>query len=564
MIGIRNKSVQFCLLAVFYAVLGIVAFAALEFDRRSELSRATERAGRVSGIAAEYVRQIFASTNLGLATLAEDIAGGDHGTTDSQRALRERFLTAQRVSPAIQGIGFIGKSGRVEISATHDTSRSVDLSDRDYFIELRATPGSTLWIGAPTVTRPESIVSIPIARRVVDPSEDFMGVIAARIDPAYFARFFGAVGADAVAIAKLDGTVLARLPEVELVGLPRLTRDAGENRHSWIEERFESPLDGKQRIAAFRRVDSFPLIVEAGFDLDSVLASWRLRRNATAAVLAALAIASAALLHHRIRRREESEARRRVEGERLSAHIARLHAEAANQKKTEFLAHMSHELRTPLNAIIGFSEMIELQIAGPIGNKRYLEYAADVRFSASHLLAVVNNILDLARVEAGKWDAQEEDHPLDAIISDVLRLAKQRADREGVEIALALPDTPTVLHCDRRGIVQALLNVLVNAVRFAGEDRRVELRALKRSDGGLDIEVDDHGPGMSKEDAARAMRPFETGVSTHARKYQDTGLGLPLARAFTEMHGGELRLVSEVGRGTRAVMSLPGTRVRAA
>ncbi len=557
-----RKAKPYIIFGSTLALTGAVAAGALEFERRSELAAANARVRQLADIAAEHVRQIVATIDLGLAALAIEMSETDVNLSAERSALHEKLVTTQRVSPAIQGVGFVGRDGYVQVSSNSAAPSSVNLADRDYFIQLRGDSGSGLWIGKPIVTLPENIVSIPIARRVSGPNGEFLGVAAARLDPAYFSRFFAAVGVDTVAVSRADGAILARLPDGDLFGpdgpvASVLARDA-EMRGRLLA------VDGVEQISAFRRIEAYPLFVQIGLGRDAWLAAWRSWRDATAAVFAVIVVSGTLALRVHLRRRQEARFRQRAEAERAAAEAARVQAEEASRRKSEFLAHMSHELRTPLNAIIGFSEMIELQIAGPIGSKRYLEYAADVRFSASHLLAVVNNILDLARVEAGKWDAQEDDHPLDAILSDVLRLAKQRAERDGVEIALALPETPTVLRCDRRGIVQALLNVLVNAVRFAGEDRRVDLRALKRPDGGLDIEVDDRGPGMSKEDAARAMRPFEVGVSTHSRKYQDTGLGLPLARAFVEMHGGELRLVSELGRGTRAVLSLPVTRVRAA
>lgn len=221
---------------------------------------------------------------------------------------------------------------------------------------------------------------------------------------------------------------------------------------------------------------------------------------------------------------------------------------------------MSHELRTPLNAIIGFSEVIKEESFGPVGLPRYREYADDIHYSAQHLLAVINNILDLSKVEAGKWQISDDKVDLGELISSLTRLAAERATRENVQLAIAAAPDDIVIRGDKRTLLQIMLNLTINAIKFAGPDRCVDLGVSRLGDGSLAIDVADHGNGMTKEEQMLAMRPFDA-PNTDKRK-QDTGLGLPLAAAFAELHGGRVELQSAPGAGTTARLILPAARVQ--
>lgn len=251
--------------------------------------------------------------------------------------------------------------------------------------------------------------------------------------------------------------------------------------------------------------------------------------------------------------------------QRLAAREAAcLAAAAANQRKSEFLSHMSHELRTPLNAILGFSEVIRdgrMTANDPSKNR---EYAGDIHYSAQHMLSVVNNILDLAKVESGKWVMVEADMALEELLTATQRLANERAMREQVQLTLDAIPGDVVIYGDQRVLCQALLNLTINAIKFAGTDRQVALAAAHGPDGALEIRVRDGGPGMNAEQIARAMRPFEAPLpdGNGRRKKHDTGLGLPLAAAFIELHGGALIIESEAGTGTTARLCLPADRIR--
>ena len=235
-------------------------------------------------------------------------------------------------------------------------------------------------------------------------------------------------------------------------------------------------------------------------------------------------------------------------------------AEMANRSKSEFLANMSHELRTPLNAVIGFSEILKDEMFGTLGNPTYVEYVKDIHESGIHLLQVINDILDISKIEAGKLaPSMRALDPRQAIESSV-RIVKGRADMEGVEITTRIADDLPNVHADERMLKQVIMNLLSNAVKFTPEGGKVRVTA-KRVDGrDLEISITDNGIGIAKEDIPVVMAPFGQAESTLNRRYEGTGLGLPLVRSLLDLHGGSLALRSKPGFGTRAAARIPGLR----
>lgn len=251
--------------------------------------------------------------------------------------------------------------------------------------------------------------------------------------------------------------------------------------------------------------------------------------------------------------------------ERKRAHMQLLEekerAELANRSKSEFLANMSHELRTPLNAIIGFSEILENELMGPLGATCYKDYAINIKDSGVHLLEIINDILDLSKIEAGKDLLLEDIIDVAHTIRSCTRLMAMRAENAQVTlIDQVTPDLPA-MRADERKMKQILINLLSNAVKFTPEGGRVTVMASLRESGGIEIVVADTGIGISSEDIPKALMPFKQIDSSLSRKYEGTGLGLPLADSFTRMHGGTLTLQSAIGAGTRVVLWFPALRV---
>ena len=236
---------------------------------------------------------------------------------------------------------------------------------------------------------------------------------------------------------------------------------------------------------------------------------------------------------------------------------ARDEAEMANRTKTEFLATMSHELRTPLNAVLGFSEVMRDELLGPLGQPHYKEYARDIYSSGSHLLSVINDILDVAKAEAGRLELYEEDVDLGILARSCIQLVQGRAEESEVAIETKKATDFPLLYADPKRLKQILLNLLSNAVKFTPSGGKVTLHARMRSDRGIDIVVEDTGIGIAEKDLARAFQPFGQIDSHLSRKYEGTGLGLPLSRNLTELHGGTLSIDSKPNQGTSVTIAFP-------
>jgi signal transduction histidine kinase len=236
---------------------------------------------------------------------------------------------------------------------------------------------------------------------------------------------------------------------------------------------------------------------------------------------------------------------------------ARRQAEAANHSKSEFLANMSHELRTPLNAIIGFSEIISQELFGPIGNDKYLEYIKDVHSSSLHLLSIINDVLDMSKIEAGKLELTKQAVMLQTVISDVIRIVHERASSRGIQLMFEAVEEPVMIWGDDRAMKQVFINLLSNAIKFSHEQEPVFIRINIDPPETAIVEVEDHGIGMDEQEQEKALQPFGQAKPATTRQYGGTGLGLPITKGLVEAHNGTLAISSRVGEGTIVRVILP-------
>jgi PAS domain S-box-containing protein len=236
-------------------------------------------------------------------------------------------------------------------------------------------------------------------------------------------------------------------------------------------------------------------------------------------------------------------------------------AEAASRTKSDFLAVISHELRTPLNAIIGFSDVIHREVLGSIGSVKYREYAGDILSAGRHLLGLINNILDMSKIEAQKMQLFEETVEVASLATSSVKIVERQAADAQITLTVDIPADLPRLRGDEMRLKQILVNLLSNAVKFTPAKGHVTLRARLIAGGALEIAVTDTGIGMSEEELALALQPFRQVESALARRHEGTGLGLPLVNAFVEMHDGTLTLQSVPGGGTTAYIVLPAARV---
>jgi PAS domain S-box-containing protein len=236
-------------------------------------------------------------------------------------------------------------------------------------------------------------------------------------------------------------------------------------------------------------------------------------------------------------------------------------AEAASRAKSEFLANMSHELRTPLNAIIGFTEIMASEEFGPIGNRRYVEYLNSVLESSQHLLGLINQVLDVAKIESGRLQLIEDSVDPGSLVRTTVRVLSATVKRRGIDVVSDVAESSVHLWADEGKLRQILLNLLSNSLKFTLEDGRVEIVAKPDLDGSFLFQVRDNGIGIDPEKFEAVLTPFEQIDSHLTRRFEGTGLGLPLAKALTEAHGGRLTLESTPGEGTTVTIRLPADRV---
>lgn len=254
------------------------------------------------------------------------------------------------------------------------------------------------------------------------------------------------------------------------------------------------------------------------------------------------------------RRAEEERARELVDLNRKYMKETE-RAEAANRAKSEFLANMSHELRTPLNAIIGFSELMEQGLFGPLGSERYEEYATDINSSGKYLLGVINDILDMSKIEAGQFSLDQEQIDLGPLISETVRVVSLQAAQKAITVETRIADALT-LFADRRAIKQIVINLLSNAVKFTGQGGHISVRARNTS-GALVLTIEDNGCGIPKEALGKLGRPFEQVQNQFSKNHAGSGLGLAISRSLAELQGGALKIRSTESVGTIVSVRIP-------
>jgi signal transduction histidine kinase len=293
-----------------------------------------------------------------------------------------------------------------------------------------------------------------------------------------------------------------------------------------------------------------------------------------ATAIAAVAFATVALgligalLDHHLEHQAVAEAERlrryvdELEATKRQLLVAKCHAEAGNRAKSNFLSNMSHELRTPLNAIIGFADLINQEMLGPVTPSKYGDYVQDIHHSGQHLLSLINDILDLAKIEAGRRTLELNLLDPAALARQAIGFVEPQAAKTGVSLRCEIAGTIQLIG-DERSLVQILTNLLSNAVKFSQPGGEVRMSARRGANGGLVIAVEDQGIGMTPDGLKEALEPFGQAAPMETVEGRGSGLGLPIVKALVEAHGGVFRLESELNKGTRAFVEFPPERVQA-
>jgi signal transduction histidine kinase len=531
----------------FVAVIATAFFADAIDSRRARIAQAERDTRNTASLVAEQTKQILETADLALKAV---ILAHHEWRADPARtpASGYRLLSAiQRTTTILEGLGWTDRNGDRIVSSVFDAPPPLNIADQPQFRVHMTAPVAGLHIGAPLRSRLRGDWISLVSRRINGENGEFQGVASAILNAGYISSVlerYHVAEQVIVSIYLRDGSYLARFPDPSA----RLVRSNREN----LLFREHLPKSeagtyhgiaipsGEERIFSYRALAGYPVVVAVSMRRSVALAAWHDRIRVTGAALLLQA--------------------RRLRQQRQAARLAQLAAEEANRGKSEFLAHMSHELRTPMNAVLGFTEMMTKEIFGPIGSPRYREYLRDIEASGQHLLQVINNILDLAKVEAGKWEMNEVDVDMGDLAHSTALLLRERARAAGVTLAIDDAAPKVSVRGDLRLLRQIILNLLTNAIKFSERGGTVELPWKLGDDGALSLSVVDHGLGMTPEEAQRALRPYANGAA-RARNRQDTGLGLSLSKHFAEMHGGQIAIDSALGRGTTVTIRFPAERV---
>ncbi|HKW55493.1 MAG TPA: ATP-binding protein [Stellaceae bacterium] len=512
----------------------------------------------------QFVAHTVDSVDKSLTAAIDDVNANGASPDRPRAGLAERV----RRTPEVTGLIIVDAAGRVRSSSMPLAKRAQNAADKRYFALARGTAGIWLAVNEPLAARAHSGHVIVASRRFNRPDGSFGGVVAATINPDYMQRFFSTLTVGdhgVIALQALDGTLLMQRPQIE--------SDVGRNYGSSVLFKGMLPWassgvfpmqyerDGLWRIVGYQRVERLPLVVQVALAEDEALANWRHTTVFQAIVvffmLGVLGL-MAVVLHRQLDARLVANRKLRATVGELER--ARVAAEASSRVKSQFLANMSHELRTPLNAIIGFSEMIRDAIMGPVAT-RYREYAHDIHNCGRLLLGVISDVLDLSKVEVGRLELHDEQVDLAKVIGDCHRLISERVKAGRLELAIDLPSDLPMLLGDELRLKQIVLNLLSNSVKFTPAGGRVTFSAAVARDGSLALAVSDTGIGMKAEEIPIALEPFRQIDSVHTRRYEGTGLGLPLARTLAELHGGTLLIESVPDRGTTVTVTLPPERL---
>ncbi len=553
---------------------GLTAFIVIR-ERTATIEHATIRQAETVSMFAAQTTRAFEAVDVLLNAIAFRIE--QRGSVAA--ALQPEWLAMLQGElarlPHVRAITLVDHNGTVRhVIASADSAAPGDastpthrvgdsVSDHPYFTYHREQPDLALRVARSTVGGGQGSHLLVASRRVGRTAERFVGAAMVSIDPAFFAAIgetlaLGDLGS--LVVFSDDGDMIGRYPSARpLIGRSFADRPLFRTYLPRAQSgSYITPGDDRRggRLATYQRVDGLPIVLSMSRGLNLILEPWR-RFAITAGIALAMLLAVVALttlaMLHMVRQIDAAEA---------LAREARDAAERANRAKSSFLANMSHELRTPLNAVLGFSEIIETQMFGPVGHAKYGEYATLIRSSGQHLLAVVNNILDLAKVESGKWVLHREAVDLDLQIAEVVEILRNVAEKAGVALIEAVP-TPVIADADPVVLRQMLINVAGNAIKFTPPGGSVTLSA---EDGGTHciIAIRDTGIGIKAADLERVMAPFEQAEIGAARRHKDTGLGLPLTKALAELHGGTFALASTPGVGTTVTITLPKAGAEAA
>lgn len=538
----------------------IVAVQALS-SYHSAVEEAKDNGSRLTRILSDHVELTFLSVDLSLRRAVERqyfnaLFGGN-----LPEYMEHNFAMWVRELPQISAMMLINEEGYVEAAAYEKgfenfvvSSKSVEGSRVLEQGQKQSAQDSFFYFTAGFKKNDPDSEVIIMSRKLDKLDGSYGGVVMAAINPEYFVDFFESVSDGEhhyMDIALSDGTVMVSGPN-QGMHYSRLSEHlqtlTGAIKDVDVIHTSTQPFDNRNKIFSTNRLGSFPVSISIALDSDDYLQLWRSNQLKDILFLSMFMIFGITLplfaitMERQIRRVQQSEAS----------------AVAASQTKSEFLANMSHEFRTPLNAIIGFSEMLLAGYFGGVTTKQK-ERITDINLCGNHLLQLISDILEFSKGEAGKLELKEEVVDLRQTAEECKRMMREKMNLKQVKLELDIDERYPRIWGDKRKIRQVLLNLLSNAVKFTPQGGTVSISTRLSGNGRLYLVVKDTGIGIAEADIPKALSVF--GQVHRSQSLEGTGLGLPLCKIFAELHGGELKLESELGVGTSVSIIFPENRL---
>ncbi len=598
--GQRLKRRIFIFSSVIMLFICAVAAFLVADQRRSALENASAHSANLSAAFEEQVRRVMDGVSGAMELLKQRIEKEGPAFDLSKWAplMPEAASTIQ--------VSIIGPNGRLVATTLSRTPEPVDLSDREHFRVHRDNPNAGLFVGKAVLGRVSRQLTVQVSKRLQTPSGAFGGVLVFSLNPDSLTSLHRQVdlgqtgnvtlvGTDSIIRARFTSTDRSEISGVGAsLGSSRAMQDSKSAAAGFYTA--ASLVDGTVRLFNWRKVSGYPLVVIVGLGEAEALSAANRHAMMILAIggSAILLIAMiAAVLAREISRRVANEIALYHEGEKVrAAHasltvqhdallsksaqlseerinlqqtnaqltLAQERSELASRAKSAFLGNMSHELRTPLNAIIGFAEIMRDKLFGELSDK-YAEYAEGIHSSGNQLLSIIDQILSVAKIEAGKLEISETRASLSDLLETALLSIKPQAENRQIDVSVRLPGRSLSIAGDEARLRQIIVNLLSNAVKFTLPGGRVTVSAEIEEDGGLCITVADTGIGMSQKEIEWALEHFRQVDNSFAKRFEGTGLGLPLARQLAELHGGSLSIKSVVGQWTKVRVRLPAERV---
>lgn len=509
----------------------------------------------LSLVISEHVNRTMKTVELVLQQSHDRLRSSDPTIASERLDLHLSLQDIARSLAFVRTISIFDADGNLQVSSRDYRVPATNIADREYFQKLKSGTIKGVYVSLPTQSATSGERAILISRAITTPDGRFGGIIRIGLETEYFEHFFASIdiGPDtAVTLIRGDGILLLRSPpNPAIVG-----QDLSETpvfKRLLVDDAFgltwhESPVDHIWRYVAARRLPDVPMVVILSVSGSSVMANWR--EQAIIIALGAAVTVVFLLWLSRIATKQLQQRERRTR-QALEA------ANEASRAKSSFLGVMSHELRTPLNAIIGFSDVIERETFGPIANEKYLDYVRDINQSGRNLLGLINQILDLSRIEAGKHEMGIEGITLANVWQPIANEMAAAAATKNIRLSLQPGGSDLVFAGESRAMMQIISNLVSNAVKFTPEGGAITVGAKEDpATHGVVVAVTDTGRGIPADRLVDVLQPFVQISDSYSRETGGVGLGLSICKSLAEAMGGRLSITSQVGKGTTVEVNL--------